>query len=288
MTARSSENSNDRLFCWEQVSRTNRLFRVSRVFAPAQCAERLLPLYALFSVIELIGSASYDEEVASSKLGWWRNEFLQQNRADSQHPLVKELNRTGAADMLSGESIGQLFNGVERRLSATAPADMGALRNTCIETFQPQLDLELATAESQLTAADFRPELLARNGMLQLLRESVQGKEQGSYWWIPLKSLARHGVSREDIRRQPGSPGAVQLLAELLGEAASWGRESHESPISPAKDYSSARHVFAISGLTARKLNRLAGIAPDRFQAELARLGPSDLFTAWNHARRLG
>lgn len=287
MTARSSESANDRLFCWEQVSRTNRLFRVSRVFAPAQCAERLLPLYALFSVVELIGSASSDVEVAISKLGWWRNECLHQNRTSSQHPLVKELNRTGAAEVLPGKSLVQLFSGVEDRLSAIAPADMGALKDTCMELFRPQLELELAVTESPLTASDFRPELLARNGLLQLLRESARHKEQGGYWWIPLKSLARHGVSREEIRNDPGSSGVTHLMAELLKEAVSWGRDPDGSFINRLKDYAPARHIFAISGLSARKLRSLAATAPDQFQAELVRLGPPDLFTAWKHARRL-
>ena len=100
MTERATGKGNDRHFCLEQVGKSNRLFRISQVFAPRHCAEKLLPLYALFSVVEQICSNISDEDVAHSKLNWWRNECLQNIPADSRHPVMKELSRTGALDDL--------------------------------------------------------------------------------------------------------------------------------------------------------------------------------------------
>ena len=77
MTARATGKGNDRHFCWEQVGKSNRVFRISQVFAPRHCAEKLLPLYALFSAVEQICSSISDEDVARSKLNWWRIECLQ-------------------------------------------------------------------------------------------------------------------------------------------------------------------------------------------------------------------
>jgi phytoene synthase len=287
MTDRSSASDNDRMFCWEQVSRTNRLFRISRVFASRHCTERLLPLYALFSVVEQMSSTLSDADVATSKMNWWRSECLHQNMAESQHPLVRELARTGAANRMPGEGIAKLFYGAERRLSATAPTDMAALRNQCIETYQPQLELELSVSGPQIAVGDFSPGLLARNGLLQLVRESARRKGQGSYWWIPLNSLARHGVSREEIAQCPESPNVTKLLSEVLTEGVSWGKHTGDAPATPAIDFSPARHVFSISGLYARKLQSLVAAAPDQFTAILARLQPADLFGAWACARRL-
>jgi phytoene/squalene synthetase len=164
---------------------------------------------------------------------------------------------------------------------------VGALRNRCIEIYRPQLELELSVSGPQLAVDDFNPGLLARNGLVQLVRESTRGKEQGRFWWIPLNSLARHGVSREEITNSPESPNVSNLMAEVLAEGLTWGEGRGDSPGALTIDYSPARHVFAISGLYARKLRRLVTTTPDQFTKGLARLNPSDLFGAWTCARRL-
>ena len=105
MTETGTGKDNDRQFCWEQVVKTNRVFRISQVFAPRHCAEKLLPLYALFSAIEQICSSASDEDVARSKLNWWRQECLQTEAAKSRHPVMKELSRTGALNDLRRDSL---------------------------------------------------------------------------------------------------------------------------------------------------------------------------------------
>jgi len=241
MIDRATETGNDRQFCWEQVGKSNRLFRVSQVFAPRDCAEKLLPLYALFSVAEQICSSISDEDIARSKLNWWRNECLQNKPGDSRHPVLKELSRTDALKDLCQESVAGLLDGVESRLYASAPPDMSGLKGSTLE---------------------FEPGLLARNGMLQLVRESVHRKEQGGFWWIPLNLLARHGVSREDIVTDPRSLSVKRLLAEIFVAAESWGRLSNSDFGSGPDDISPARHLFAINGLYSRKLKRLKGATP--------------------------
>jgi phytoene synthase len=287
MTERATGKGNDRQFCWEQVGKNNRLFRISQVFAPRYCAEKLLPLYALFSAVEQICCSISDEDVAHSKLNWWRNECLQDLPTKSRHPVMKELSRTGALKNLRQESIAGLLDGAESRLYTSAPPDLEALKEICIELHRPQLELELGI--SGINGAALEPEhgLLARNGMLQLIRESVYRKEQGGYWWVPLNLLARHGVSREDMVTDPRSPAVNNLLAEVFMAAELWGSESSDVSGSGADDFSPARHLFAINGLYSRKLKRLKGITPDLFAGEMGRLRPADLFKAWKCARRL-
>ena len=127
MTDAAAGQGNDRRFCWEQVGKSNRLFRISQIFAPRHCAEKLLPLYALFSAVEQICSSISDEDVARSKLNWWRNECLQNKPTQSRHPVMKELSRTGVLNDLRRESVVALLDGAESRLYASAPPDLEAL-----------------------------------------------------------------------------------------------------------------------------------------------------------------
>jgi len=288
MTRRAAEKNNDRLFCWEQVSATNRLFRVSRVFAPRSCVDKLLPLYALFSAVEQVCSTIADEDVASSKLNYWRSELLHQDRADSQHPLVKELCRTGASGDLKRESIAALLDAATSRLSVNAPPDQKALKEICVELYRPQLEMELDVCGLPDAVPVFSRDLLARNGMTQLFRESTHRKEEGGFWWVPLNLLARHSISREEIVRNPRSAGAVQLLRDVLADDTFAGSDALESSSTRVVDYSSARHVFAISGLYSRKLRLIKDFSADSCAAELERVGPADLLDAWKSARKAG
>jgi len=287
MGSESADSKNDRVFCWEQVARINRAFRISQVFASRQCAERLLPVYALFSAVEQICSTISDEDIARSKLNWWRSECLQNRPAGSRHPLVKELHKTGALEVLRWDSFAQLLAGAESRLDARAPPDVDALKDLCIELQRPQLDLEIAVCEFKGSASEFEPGLLARSGLLQLIRESSRRNGQGGFWWIPLKLLARHGVSREDIAGDPRSRAVADLLAEVFSASNSWGGRTVGRPTGSAVDFSPARHWYTINGLYGKKLKRLQVLTPDLFAAELGRLGPADLLEAWKCARRL-
>jgi len=287
MNARAYGKDNNRLFCWEQVDKSNRLFRISQIFAPRLCADKLLPLYALFSAIEQICSSISDEDVACRKLNWWRLECLREDRADSRHPVMKELNRTGALEDLRVDTLAQLLDGAESRINAAAPPDMEALKAICLGLQRPQFELEIDVSGLKEPMLQPEPGLLARNGMLQLIRESVHRKEQSAYWWIPLNSLARHAVRREDVAGDPQSRAAADLMTEILAQGESWGKESQIRNEGGAVDLSQARHWFAINGLYARKLKRLGGMTPNLFAGEIARLGPADLFKAWKSARRL-
>jgi phytoene/squalene synthetase len=287
MTVEPNENDNDRMFCWEQVLKTNRVFRVSQVFAPRHCAAKLLPLYALFSAVEQICSTISDEDIASSKLNWWRIECLQKESVESLHPVLKELNRTGASHDLSQETIAGLLDVAESRLYARSPPDLESLKEMCVELQRPQVELEIDVSGLSRSALKFEPGILARSGMLQLIRESVRRKGQGGFWWIPLNLMARYGVSREDIVVDPRSRAVASLLTEVLAAGVSWGRESLSQFGGRTADCSKVRHLYAINGLYSRKLKRLAGITPDLFARELGRLRPADLLEAWRSARRL-
>ena len=274
----------DRQFCWEQIGKTNRAFRLSRVFAARREAERLLPLYALFSCMEQICSTVSDEDVARSKLNWWRIECLQNDPADSRHPVLKELRRSGAR--VDRASLVRLFDGAESRLDGLAPPDPDALLELCTQAQLPQLELELAASGFGGTAGDFAPRWSAAAGLLQLIRESARHAGEGGYWWVPLGLLARHGVKRQTIKEEPGSAAVASLMANLYSEYDQW---TVAPPVPPATeaDLAPVRHLFAVNGLYAGQLRRLAGTTPDRYETELNRTGIADLLAAWKSARAI-
>ncbi len=285
MSSPAESESNDQLFCWEHVARSGPAFRMSRAFAPRQHVQKLLPVYALFAVIENICSSISDEDVARSKIAWWRSECVQKNPAESHHPVLKEMKRTGALHMLSAELFNRFFDSAEYRLDADAPADLGGLKKACIEIMRPQLEIELAACGIGQGALHFETGMLAGSGQLQLIRESSGPNRRSGFWWVPLNLLARHGVSREDIENRSESSGAGALFNDLF-EANGIG-QSGAIPASEAASYQPARHVFAINALYSRQLKRLQNRQPGQYQEELQKLKLPDLFAAWQSARQL-
>jgi phytoene synthase len=277
----ASEGENSRSFCWEQVLKTNRLFQVSRVFAPPAIRDRLLPLYALFSIAEQLASTHSEEQVARSKLAWWQAECLQTGISDSPHPVCRELRRCGAAGRVESRDLMNLLTSVGDRLDAPPPPDLEHLRRACAEVHQPQWRLERAVCD----AGDPRrsPGEGARNGLLQLVRESARGGP-GAYWWMPLDVLARNEVSREEIRQEPGAPKARACFDQLIAAALHWG-EGEPAPDPRAGVEPAVRHASAMSGLYRYKLGRTLGRSPDALLAEINRVGFAELVVAWKSAR---
>jgi phytoene synthase len=286
MTVATSGQGNDELYCWEQVTKTNRLFRVSHVFAPPRVAEKLLALYALFSVIEQACTMHSDEEIARNKLRWWRLECIHRDLTHSHHPALKELVRTGAAPALDTQSLTRLLDRAEARLDLPAPADVEDLKARCQQLSQPQLEMEARICGIGEGELDWNPELSACSGLMQFIRESSGENSAGRYRWLPLSLRAKHGVNQDAVLRKPRSGPVVELFSEMMNIGIEWGTKCSGQREHRPATRSELRHLHVISGLHLRKLKRLKKLSPDRHPFELGRLGPGDLLAAWNSARR--
>ena len=278
--------SNTRRFCWEQVLRTNRAFRISQVFAPAEQAGQLLALYALLGAVEETCSAYSDEEVARRKLHWWRTECRRLDADGGDHPITRELWRTGAHRKLRRDSLGQLFDDAEARLDAAAPADLDELRGLCRALSKPQVELELSLWDDAQPVDPLIDALGGASGLAQILRETTRRESSDRYWWLPLSLLARHGVNRSSIDEHAKAESVQALFTELLDHCGGWN--TTEAAASPASAHAlpATRHLFVIGQLQANALLRLRASRPHCFAAELNRVGPPQLYQAWKTARR--
>jgi phytoene synthase len=279
--------TNERRFCWEQVLRTNRLFRVSQVFAPPALAAQLLPLYAFLSAIEEVCSRYSDEDVARRKLEWWRTQSLCLDTGGGDHPILRELARTGVHRALRQDSLARLFESAEARLNGVPPADLEDLRRLCRAVSQPQFELEMCLCGSGSQTERLADVFGASSGLVQLLRESGRRGSANGYWWVPLTLLARHTVSRADIGRDTGAPQVRELFEGLLGQAAKWGCRPGGWEQSPGAQPTPIRHLVVIGHLQARALRQLQPSRPEEFASELNRVGFTQLYQAWQAARRV-
>jgi phytoene/squalene synthetase len=274
-TAESSASSRGR-FCWEQVSRTHRLFRISRIFAAPGTAAALLPLYALFSSVEEVCTSVSDDGVARRKLEWWGEECLGRAPAKSSHPVIVELVETGAAERVDWSCFAEILRSAAGRLDAPPPSDLGELENRCLAIARPQAQMELAVCGCDGATPQPEEKWPAVNGLVQLMRERRSS-------WLPLALQARHGVNRESLESGNWPAGAHLLVGEISQAAARWGDEK-ELPL--ANGLHQARHMAVITGLNRGKITGLPRGGPGDLADKLNRSGFSELYLAWREARR--
>lgn len=278
---------NERLFCWEQVQAANPLFRISRVFAPEGQAGRLLPLYALFAMLERLCWNRSDVEVARRKLDWWRAECLQGEFERSAHPVLKEFVVSGAFRSVDRGLLVPLFDSVDSRLDALPTADLAALERLCSSVAEPQLALELAvcTGGDAAASAAFAAHL-PHMGLAQLFRESARSAQDGRFWWLPLNLLARHGISRAQLEQDLDAPAGQALFDDILDCAQRWGEAAVQS--NPGREARPAALHFVVSSqLQGCALQRLRKTRPSKYASALTRVGARELLQAWRVARRV-
>ena len=278
-----SSTSNDSLFCREQVARSNRLSLLAQVFAAAERREALVALYALFSVIEQVCSGSKEEDVAIKRLAWWRDELNNSLNAQGVHPLGKELIRTGAASRISMKHIDQLLLSAQARLESPVIGDTAALKQLCLETGWPLVELEWALCGRDSNQPGLEG-LAVRAGLAQLIRESA-GENAHQMWWIPMNLLARHGLARNRLDEPSLDEAATALSRELLSMEGCNDRQAEPRCDDISTGEADLRHFFVLDALYARKFRKLEKATPLNLREGLLKVGPADVFAAWRAAR---
>ena len=279
-------NDHVQRFCWEQILRTNRLFRVSHLFAPSQLSDQLLALYALFASIELLNCEISEELVARRKLDWWRGELLERDVTDSHHPVVRHLSETGALRKLPESMLRLLLDSAESRFDALAPIDEDDFLRLCQEIYRPQVLLELALGGIDEDLNSFNTSVLFNGGLIQLLRESGLRKEN-AFWWVPLSLLARFKVNRNQLETFDDAA-VLQALFTCIIELRTRSADCRSFYRQPGcAEGAGLVHLQLMIALQSRLLSRLQGTSPARYSNELARWRIGDLMTTWKRARQL-
>lgn len=278
-----SNQANHRQFCWQQVDAQQPLFRISRVYAPPEFADRLLALYAFFSAIEGVTATVSDEAVALRKLDWWRNELARMNLHQSAHPIVAELQRSGAAELVPAPLVEELLLVAIKRLDAPAPGSLEEFEALCVANGRAQVRLEMAVCGAGEGVPEAVAEPAVQVGAALLLREAVL---RGRFWWVSLELLARHGLSRSQLLSPEHQDSAVRLMEDVFKMEAfeSDGSGSFFEDISNKNQI--YKHLFVQNTLIRKIFKKLKKTSPVKYGERLSASRVSDAFSAWRAARR--
>lgn len=279
-----NEASNHRQFCWQQIDAIQPLFRISHVFAPPELSERLFALYAFFSAIESVTTAAGDEAVALRKLDWWQQEMARIDRQRSAHPIVAELQGSGAAERIPRRVTEELLLNAASRLDATAPGSISEFEALCDAHGRAQVQIEMAVCGAGEGGSQSLGGLPARVGFALLLRDAAI---RGNFWWVPLDLLARHGLDRTQLLSDKHQGPAAALAKEVYASDALGLKEAEKFFKDISYDKQSYMHLYLYDILLRKRLTNLKKVSPVNYGERLARTRFADTFTAWRAARRI-
>jgi phytoene synthase len=272
---------NNQLFCWQQIERSDPLYRVTHSFADRAIADRLLALHAFLAATGDICAMVSDEAVAARKLAWWHDEMHGGAGSGRPHPITSELRRTGGSVLLDSASLGHHFEQASKRFDPDPMRTLEDLLERCRRIGRPMLEMEFSVCEAQVPEGPWFDSMARRRGLVQLVREDLARRDA---WWLPLDLLARHGLGRKDIR-EAGKARSVQgLIKEISRQKELW-ISSDISDISQLKQ--SVKHVVFRDHLIKRKLKNRNLNSPDRWPEWLSKASLLDLFMGWQAARRV-
>jgi phytoene/squalene synthetase len=277
---------NEQQICWEKVTRLNHFFRITSPYASGQFGQQLLAVHALFASLDELVSSSSDEFVALQTLAWWRAETTQNSIKKSRHPVIAFLHSTGAAQLISADSIRSLMDATEMRLEARAPASIERFNELCIQIYQPRIDVEAALTGGFSLSNVQRNAIAHNGGMTQLLQTSFSVQPaDNNLWWVPLGLLARSGVKRSDLKADEHSAVTQKLMEEIISTSIRWSTAETAYRTPKADSQSSCLHLLLFSHLQQRLLGRLKNRKPSNYQAELLKIYLRDVFSVWRSAR---
>lgn len=237
---------------------------------------------ALAALEQELLAAAYgirEPHVAATKLNWWAEELANAPETGGRHPLTQVLfDDERAARMGSERWLAPVLAAMAQLEEGTAP-DFGAQLTAASQLHGALAALETAWWFGEAASPERAARLAALGHLLHALRRLDDDVERDRLP-LPMASLARHGLSRDQLRRAGTARNAA--VRDQLGELAANWREASGLP--------GPLSVFrAIESREGERLTQYAAGAPEPLLA-LQRARPSGglatTWAAWQAARR--
>lgn len=230
---------------------------------------------------ELLGAAYGVREphVAATKLNWWAEELAGAPTSGGRHPLTRVLFDSERASRIDSERWLAPVLAAMAQLEEGTAADFDAQLAAASQLHGALAALETAWWFGELASPERAARLATLAHLLNALRRLDDDAERDRLP-LPMAALARHGLSRDQLRR-PGTARNAAVRDQLHAIAAAW-REATRLP--------GPLSVFrAIESREGERLAQRAAGAAEPLQT-LQRAHPAGglatTLAAWQAARR--
>ena len=270
-------------YCDQRVLRPGSSFYYSVLFLPIEQREALTALRAFHQELRGIVHETRDQDVARTKLEWWRYEIERLFAGTPQHPVTRTL-VAKAVDRLSKESFEEAVNGVAMDLEYDSYPSFRELslyiqRMTATQTRLVAEWLGYQDPKTLRWAHDLGYALQ----LTRLLRDVGSDARRGRVY-IPLDELERFDVRAEALQQTETSERVLALFRHQYERAEAYFDQALGALAATDRD---AQRGLLIEAALARAL--LRELARDGFRVVAHRVHLTPLrkfWIAWRTARR--
>ncbi|HKJ75721.1 MAG TPA: presqualene diphosphate synthase HpnD [Gammaproteobacteria bacterium] len=242
-------------YCQERTHRAGSSFYYSFLFLPREKRRDITALYAFCREVDDVVDECRTDEVATTKLQWWRAELDRTYDGTPQHPVTRALQPVIERYGLAREYFHEIIDGMEMDLEESTYASFQDLALYCqrVAGVVGLLSAEIFGYEDRRTL-QFAQDLGVAFQLTNILRDVREDAARGRVY-IPQDEMACHCITVQDFQPGPLSDGMRRLLTEQAQRAHGYyDRALHKLPEADRHRQRSSLIMAAIYRQTLRRI----------------------------------
>ena len=199
-------------YCRQKAAASGSSFYYSFLFLPPERRRAITALYAFCREVDDVVDECTDEQVARTKLAWWRVEVGKLYRGEPEHPVTRALHPFLAPFGLREQHLVEIIAGMEMDLTQSRYLDFAGLERYCYH---------VAGAVGLLAAAifgytnprtlDYAKDLGTAFQLTNIIRDVGEDARKNRIY-LPMDELKRFEVPAADILQSRTSENFLRLM----------------------------------------------------------------------------
>lgn len=271
-------------YCQQKTVRSGSSFYYSFLFLPGEQRRAITALYAFCREVDDVVDEHLDEQVARTRLAWWREEIARLFAGGPQHPVSKALGKAIEDFNLPQEYFLEIIDGMEMDLDYSTYKNFRDLTLYChrVASTVGIMAAEIFGYQDRRTLK-YAHHLGMAFQLTNILRDVREDSLRGRIY-LPQDELGRFELSNEDLmsfRTDDRIRGLFEFQAQ---RARDYYRQAFAAL--PAIDRYSQRCGLIMAAIYLRTLNEIAGDGYQVLEHRISLTPLHKLWLAWQTNRR--
>ena len=206
-------------YCQNKAAASGSSFYYSFRFLPPLKRRAITALYAFCREVDDVVDECKDENIARTKLNWWRQEVANLYKGHPQHPVTQAIQPLLDDFNLAEEYLLEIIDGMEMDLDRNRYASFKELSLYCyrVASVVGLLSAEIFGYTNRKTLK-YAHDLGMAFQLTNILRDVREDAERGRIY-LPTDELEKFGVTQQDLQR-PITSDAVKSLFKFQADRA--------------------------------------------------------------------
>jgi 15-cis-phytoene synthase len=215
-------------YCQEKAAASGSSFYYSFMFLPPDKRRAITALYAFCREVDDVVDECSDENVARTKLAWWRGQVAEIYEGQPQHPVCQALAPLVKQFNLPQEHLLEIIDGMEMDLNRHSYENFKSLQLYC---YRVASVVGLMAAEifgyTDRGTLKYAHDLGIAFQLTNIIRDVGEDARRGRIY-LPMDELQQFGVSTSDILNARESAGFQKLMQFQIERAQRFYRQALE------------------------------------------------------------